>query len=339
MDKAITQFRAHKHYFSLAFVATIAALLTFMLSTTGAFADITDIWSGITDGVCNWMIESCNTILSGQADMLASISSGELLTNPFEQMLGTPKSGMYKLIWTVWDRGVLPIGCTILGLVFILQLIKITRHVDGSQTMPAVKEVIFLLVFFAVFLWLLKNSFEIMKDFYELSRVAIENTNNAVGGNSALALKDVNIQIDSKTDFGHCALLLVASFLAWIIVFAIYIISTVMILARGLQIYVMSAFAPIPLSLLGADATRQIGIGYIKNYVAVCFAGLILLILLLAFPVLMNGLIDSLDLNTTLTQINNTTVGSTIGLYSGILLVYLLALIKHGSWAQQIFGS
>lgn len=336
MDKAITQFRAHKHYFSLAFVATIAALLTFMLSTTGAFADI-------GDSLNNWIagIESkiCNAMLSGQADILASISSGELLTNPFTKLLGTPKSGMYNLIWTVWDRGVLPIGCTILGLVFILQLIKITRHVDGSQTMPGVKEVIFLLVFFAVFLWLLKNSFEIMKDFYELSRVAIENTNNAVNTTTTLNLQDIKVTADGENAIGGMFMLLLACLLSWIVVFAIYILSTVMILARGLQIYVMSAFAPIPLSLLGADATRQIGIGYIKNYVAVCFAGLILLILLLAFPVLMNGLMTGFGIDTNLTSPDNGHILSSIGLYSGILLVYLLALIKHGSWAQQIFGS
>ena len=42
--------------------------------------------------------------------------------------------------------------------------------------------------------------------------------------------------------------------------------------------YVMAAFGPIPLSLMALDDTRQIGVGYLKNFTAVCLAGLIILI-------------------------------------------------------------
>ena len=40
----------------------------------------------------------------------------------------------------------------VLGLVFTLKLIEISQRMDGSQSLPGVKEVVFLLVFFAVFL-------------------------------------------------------------------------------------------------------------------------------------------------------------------------------------------
>ena len=49
--------------------------------------------------------------------------------------------------------------------------------------------------------------------------------------------------------------------------------------ARTLQIYIMAAFVPIPISLLALDKTRQMGVGYLKNFAAVCLAGVIILVL------------------------------------------------------------
>ncbi len=52
----------------------------------------------------------------------------------------------------------------------------------------------------------------------------------------------------------------------------------------------MAAFAPIPLSLMALDETRQMGVGYLKNFAAVCLAGLIILVLLISFPIVLGGL-------------------------------------------------
>lgn len=52
----------------------------------------------------------------------------------------------------------------------------------------------------------------------------------------------------------------------------------------------MAAFAPIPLAFLGMDATRQIGLGYLKSFGAVCIAGVIILVLLISFPLVLGGL-------------------------------------------------
>ena len=53
----------------------------------------------------------------------------------------------------------------------------------------------------------------------------------------------------------------------------------------------MAAFSPIPLAFLGFDQTRQIGLGYLKSFGAVCIAGLIILILLISFPVILGGIV------------------------------------------------
>ena len=62
---------------------------------------------------------------------------------------------MYDIARGVWDAAVLPIGCGVLGLVFTVKLIQISQRMDGNASFPGVKEVVFLLVFFAVFLFLM----------------------------------------------------------------------------------------------------------------------------------------------------------------------------------------
>lgn len=60
--------------------------------------------------------------------------------------------------------------------------------------------------------------------------------------------------------------------------------------ARTIQIYVLAAFSPIPLSLMALDETRQMGVDYLKNFAAVCLAGVIILVLLVSFPIVLGGL-------------------------------------------------
>ena len=84
--------------------------------------------------------------------------------------------------------------------------------------------------------------------------------------------------------------MLVVSLISWVVVLAAYVVALVVCWARALQLYIMAAFAPIPLAFLGMDATRQIGLGYLKSFGAVCIAGVIILVLLISFPLVLGGL-------------------------------------------------
>ena len=83
--------------------------------------------------------------------------------------------------------------------------------------------------------------------------------------------------------------MLIVSLISWVVVLAAYIVALVVCWARALQLYIMAAFSPIPLAFMALDDTRQIGVGYLKNFTAVCIAGLIIVILLIAFPVILGG--------------------------------------------------
>lgn len=105
--------------------------------------------------------------------------------------------------------------------------------------------------------------------------------------------------------------------------------------ARAIQLYIMAAFSPIPLAFMALDDTRQIGVGYLKNFTAVCIAGLIIVILLIAFPVILGGLTGANP--STGSPVDAVATGLTYALqYLAICILLILSLAKSGSWARDI---
>ena len=241
---------------------------------------------------------------------------------------------MYDIVHAVWQVAILPIGCGVLSLVFTIKLIQISQRMDGSQSLPGVKEVVFLLVFFAVFLFLIQNSFELMQAIYEVVGLAIDRTIALFGTGGALDLGEVSI-VTGDDDLPSLIAMLLVSLVSWLVVLVAYIVSLVVCWARALQLYIMAAFSPIPLSLMALDDTRQIGVGYIKNFAAVCIAGLIILILLVSFPLILGGLVAvNPGTGTPMDSIAN---GLTYALqYLAMCVLLILSLVKSGTWARDI---
>ena len=298
-----------------------------------AFAAIAD---DINDWLCGLLRDTCNWIFNSQVDMLKSIGTDGVLSANFTQMLGSAGSvTMYDIVHGVWEVAILPIGCGVLSFVFTVQLIKVSQRMDGNAAMPGVKEVIFLLVFFAVFLFLVQNSFAIMQAIYEVAKLAIDRVAGLFGAGSQIDLATVSI---TTTDNDVAALLamLVVALVSWLVVIVAYVVALVVTWARAIQIYIMAAFSPIPLSLMALDETRQMGVGYLKNFAAVCLAGIIILVLLVSFPIVLGGLNAA---SAGVPVVDSIIGGLSYALqYLAMCILLILSLVKSGSWARDIMG-
>ena len=158
--------------FKIAFAMTLALLTVLLVPAHSAYADI-------AGDINNWLAEllrdAANWMFSKQVDVLKGIGYDGILGADFSSMLTTSGSvSMYDIAHGVWRVAILPIGCGVLSLVFTVKLIQISQRVDGNASMPGVKEVVFLLVFFAVFLFLIQHSFELMQSIYEVIGIAID---------------------------------------------------------------------------------------------------------------------------------------------------------------------
>ena len=319
--------------FAYAFAGTLLFATVLFGMPDFAFAAIAD---DINDWLCGLLRDTCNWIFNSQVDMLKSIGTDGVLSANFTQMLGSAGSvTMYDIVHGVWEVAILPIGCGVLSFVFTVQLIKISQRMDGNAAMPGVKEVIFLLVFFAVFLFLVQNSFAIMQAIYEVAKLAIDRVAGLFGAGSQIDLTTVSI---TTTDNDVAALLamLAVALISWLVVIVAYVVALVVTWARAIQIYIMAAFSPIPLSLVALDETRQMGVGYLKNFAAVCLAGIIILVLLVSFPIVLGGLNAA---SAGVPVVDSIIGGLSYALqYLAMCILLILSLVKSGSWARDIMG-
>lgn len=320
--------------FVLAFAGTFLILSSLMLFPDFAFASIAD---DINKWLCGVLRDCCNWIFANQINMLKSIGYDGILAAGFDSMLGTAgNTTMYSLVHGVWQVAILPIGCGVLGFVFTIKLIQISQKMDGNASLPGVKEVVFLLVFFAVFLFLIQNSFGLMASIYSITKLAIERVINMFGTGGAIDLNAVSI-VTTDDDVAALVAMLIVALISWVVVLVAYIVALVVSWARAIQLYLMAAFSPIPLALMGTEDTRQIGIGYVKNFVAVCLAGIIILVLLISFPIILGGL-NAANPGTG-TPIDGIANGLTYALqYLAMCILLILSLVKSGSWARDIVG-
>ena len=318
--------------FACAFLATFALLCAVFIPTQAAWASIAD---DINAWLCGVLRDWCNWIFAAQTDVMRSLGANGVLSAPFETMLSSAGDlSMYTIVRSVWQVAIVPIGCGVLGLVFTLKLIEISQRVDGSQSFPALKEVVFLLVFFAVFLFLIQHSFDLMAAIYEVVGLAIDRIEGLFGSGGAIDLTAVSI-VTTDDDLSALLALLVVAVISWLVVLVAYIVALVVCWARAIQLYIMAAFSPIPLAFLGNEQTRQIGLGYLKSFGAVCLAGAIILILLISFPVIL-GSIVAVNPGTG-TPIDAIANGLTYALqYLAMCILLVLSLVKSGSWARDI---
>ena len=317
--------------FPYAFAITLAVLAALLVPAQPAWASIAD---DINSWLCGVLRDWCNWIFGAQTDVMRSLGAEGVLSAPFATMLTTAGDvSMYDIARGVWQVAIVPIGCGVLGLVFTLKLIEISQRMDGNQAMPGVKEVVFLLVFFAVFLFLIQHSFDLMAAIYEVVGLAIDRVEALFGTGGALDMATVSVV--TTDDLSALLALLVVAVISWLVVLIAYIVALVVCWARAIQLYIMAAFSPIPLAFLGFDQTRQIGIGYLKSFGAVCIAGLIILVLLISFPAILGGIVAvNPGTGTPIDAIAN---GLTYALqYLAMCILLVLSLVKSGSWARDI---
>ena len=191
--------------------ATAFALCALLLvPAQPAYADIA---GDVNDWLCGLLRDCCNWMFKAQTGVLGSIGANGILSADFAHMLTSSSDlTMHDVARGVWQVAILPIGCGVLGLVFTLKLIEISQRMDGSQSLPGVKEVVFLLVFFAVFLFLIQNSFDLMASIYEVCGLAIDRVEALFGAGGALDLPEVSVVTTDVCIAGVIILVLLISF-------------------------------------------------------------------------------------------------------------------------------
>lgn len=141
------------------------------------------------------------------------------------------------------------------------------------------------------------------------------------------------ITIPDGVGIGNMFIILIMALLLQLTGFVSVVIAWVMAAARAIQIYILAAFSPIPISLLGFEQTRSMGINFLKNFAAACLAGTIMAFLLTIMP----------KLCATYIHVGDIVIDGTVSILPfiapfGLPILLIIGVVKSGAWARDLFG-
>lgn len=310
------------------------------------FDPVGEIASMINEVICKALVSIANFLFQGYYGIIKALTNSSYISGGLSKLFGNEE--VWKLVKDVHSAAVVPIGEGILGLFMLIQLVKISQRIDATATLPAVKDIVFLFVTYVIMHWLIIHSLDLATATYDVINKIT--TNAALSPSSALDKSPLDFgaaddsDIDwSKASIGGCFMLVLFGGLSFFVGGVAFLIGLVMALARGIQLYMYAAFAPIPLSLLGFDETRQSGISFIKNFISLCLAGAIMIFSLVAYPKILTAVATSGFTDNVMVKMmmGGSSVDSLRTLLTGLAVTILLclALVKSGAWAKEILGS
>lgn len=290
-------------------------------------------WLG--EGIASFFLNIAQALFNLFASMMSAVASSSTVSGAFNSLFDG--AAVWNMVTTVHQTLVIPIAESILALLMLVQLVKISQRIDATATLPAVKDIVFLAVFYVLFHWLIVNSLDVVTAIYDIFN---DITTSILPSSPAyMAAFDLSSVEPSWDTIGGCALLALFGLISVAIGAVAYIIALVVSMARALQLYVMAAFSPIPLSLLGFEESRQMGMGFLKNFAAVALAGAIMMFTMFAYPFLLAS-VSGVD-SGGLAAIANGTNDGIFSLLSvlAVSIMYIFALAKSGAWAREVLGS
>lgn len=334
-------------------VALLAVLAMVVLFPTPAYAaapgfDLFDIGTSLKNWVCYILAEGCCGLLNAYSGIIAAITNNGFLSGAFNSLLGTTA---YSLTETIYETAIVPIASGILALFMLVQLVKISQRMDATATMPAIKDLIFLAAFYMIFSWLISNGFELLSSIYDIvandiiPTITATATGEDIGLYSSFSTEAITQTQWDEMSLGNPIVGFIACLFTLVLGAVAYVVSIVVVWARAWQLYALAAFSAIPFALLGFEETRQMGIGFLKNFVSAALATAIVVFILMLYPTIvndfvLNGITDFADQGILALLEGSIIDGLTVALKwlaSAVLLI--AALLKSGSWANAILGS
>lgn len=336
-----------------AIILLIAASVTLLFPQPVHAAPFWEVGTNLKNMVCEWLLDMSCWGFNLYNDIAMKIGSSDMLSAPFDSLLGV---STYELTKTIHQTAVIPIAESILALFMLVQLVKISQRIDATATLPAVKDIVFLAVVYVLIHWFIVNSLDIMQAIY---KIAVDNIIPEIGTaqsntgffNGELTTSNIPDSTWDELTIGGCFLTLCTSILSVIGGVVAYMVAFIVAYARAWQIYAMAAFSSIPIALLGFDETRQMGIGFLKNFAAAVLAGAVMMFLLVIYPLALSTMTTASGVTggASILFLISIPAGGTASLASASVLILLeflaitflliIALIKSGAWAKEILGS
>ncbi|OXN00292.1 MULTISPECIES: type IV secretion system protein [Bifidobacterium] len=212
----------------------------------------------------DWLIGLLNTIGNGVSQDMVS------------RLLQTPADfnhDLYDLSLRVADTAVKPMASIVLAIVFSMELARVSTKVDADREL-GMKMVAAAMLRIAIVFTLAQNSELLLKAVDEIGSSMMSGFTSAApteGATSTMGLGDAMADQIKDAGWAGQAACMVLLIIPFVVSQAASIVFTVVILLRFVQLYMMTAFNPLPVAFCAHEETKAWGIGYFKQYAVLVF--------------------------------------------------------------------
>lgn len=273
-----------------------------------------------------WLKNIIIETLQGASEPISRIA-GDLSKSP---------AAFNPTIWagirSISETVVMPIAYVILGLFLMFELYNIAVRTDGMNTGSMSVEIVFRTMFKIVVCKLfLENSFLILDAIFGVSSAIVSGVDGyfSIGGGS-LAGADITAIEASIEAMDFWSLLftalqvgiinLLVMIMGWIVIVIVY--------GRMIELFVLTAVAPIPIATFPNGEMSQIGKNFLKTYTAVCLQGVFIILVMAIYGILLNSAAGSMD-----------NINGALGEVMIFTLILVVSLFMTGKWAKSVVSA
>jgi hypothetical protein len=248
------------------------------------------------------------------------------LTNISNMITQSPKDfnpQVWEVIQSIFSM-LLPVGYSLIALFFIIDFLNKSVMLEYVKWENVVKTLLKLVVAKLV----IEHSFELLNIVFTVISNMLSSTAEVgkINKENGVDIKSIVKSVNEMDSFLKQLGFFISFWPMTLVMKGIKIAIYVIIYGRMVEIYILTAVAPLPLSTLTSEGMQSTAKRFFQNYVSVCLQGLIILVGCMIYNGMMVHVAETLG------------VWDTIRDNLIISFILLLIVTKSGTWAKQITG-
>lgn len=304
-------------------------------SLTAGVDFLTDPAGAIRDGAnanLAAMTASMNTQLSSEY-LIGSLDTIFALDSDGDQGQGVVDTGPYALMKNVHQKAAVPLANVVLLIFLVAGLGKQISNAGRTETGVDMWQIMLVFIMYTAMKIICDSSWEILELAYNIVNSIIV----LVGASGDVSLGTSFVAIpDEVNSFAPLMTLWITSFIAMLASMVCSVCMWSAMVIRLIQVYIYTAFSPIPLATAVSESGRPMATGFLKRYAAILLSGVIMAGLLLIFPTLVKAIMLTPEAITD--GAKYTTYLYTIVYNLALIAICTWSMFRSGAWARDFVG-
>ena len=189
-------------------------------------------------------------------------------------------AGTSQVVSDISDFAVMPVALTVLAIVMMVELNRKASHIEADHQ-TGVKLIAAVIFKYIILVMAVKNSdtfliairalvFTVLNDGHVSGEDVSVNENGP-------AIDAFHASIDKASSVDQVGMLIFL-LIPFLVTLAAKATLMIVVLLRFAELYILTAFSPLPFAFLGNDETKSFGTSYLRKYVEVCIHGVCIIV-------------------------------------------------------------